>query len=145
MTDRIFRGKDIGSGEWIYGWYCKQAFGSWPLKDAIMPNDLAESGEIKYIEVVPETVGMYIGEIDDHGQRIFEGDIIVGKDLYKKYVVEFHNGCFECKETNSKNCPAWDIVKLYNDGFIVVIGNIFDSGVHIEGHITRNGGYTNEY
>lgn len=76
MREILFRGKRTDNGEWVYGWYCRYPFGKWPLKDAIIPSEEAESGCFRFVEVDPATVGRYTGRRDRNGKRIFEGDVV---------------------------------------------------------------------
>lgn len=71
----LFRGKRVDTCEWVEGWYCKVAFGRWPLRDAIIPNEEAEAGNYHPYEVDPDTVGECTGLADKNGKLIFEGDI----------------------------------------------------------------------
>jgi uncharacterized phage protein (TIGR01671 family) len=64
-----FRGKDVKSGEWLYGSYFTD--GRW---DYIIPQNTFG------IQVVPDTVGEFIGKKDKNSIKIFEGDIVRRKE-----------------------------------------------------------------
>lgn len=65
-----FRGKRIDNGEWVYGDFMT----THPNPTIIISNDPTEMEN--FTHVVSETVGMYIGIIDGHGNEIYVGDII---------------------------------------------------------------------
>lgn len=57
MDDRyLFRGKRLGNGEWVVGWYEECPLDRGPLTPCIIPSELARSGEFCYVEVDPSTV-----------------------------------------------------------------------------------------
>jgi uncharacterized phage protein (TIGR01671 family) len=70
------------------------------------------------VEVIPETVGQYTGLKDKNGAKIFEGDIVLYKDM--KFVVRWDNdkaGFFVGKDR------YW----MMNDMNLEVIGNNHDN------------------
>lgn len=129
MDEILFRGKRVDNGEWVYGWYCKHAFGRWPLKDCIIPSRNAEDGYIEHVEVVPDTVGQYTGVCDKQNVKIFEGDIVTVDGVYNLD-----------KTTLYKEKVYWDKELALWDGFrnkymdrsfvsyeITIIGNIHEN------------------
>lgn len=70
MREILFRGKQIDTDEWVYGWYA-------PLvcNDRTVIPCIKDSNGSDW-KVKPETVGQYTGFTDDKDVRIFEGDIV---------------------------------------------------------------------
>ncbi|NTW72884.1 MAG: hypothetical protein HGA49_11680 [Eubacteriaceae bacterium] len=71
MRKYKFRGKRIDNGEWIYGGYFKNELGVGILTSEITPWQAAIIDE-----VIPETVGQYIGHKDIGGTEIYENDVL---------------------------------------------------------------------
>jgi YopX protein len=117
MREHLFRGKLKTNGEWVYGSLINSLFVNAEDKTPvcyIVPDpklnlnvpyydcweDIVEW--IHEYEVIPETVGWYLGITDLIGNMIFESDILVGKfgtgiggksTRYKdmRYSVRFHS------------------------------------------------------
>lgn len=76
MREYIFKGKRKDNNEWVYGFFAKNEYGTTYIIESIM---LTEVATFKWAEVIPETVGQYIGTKDRNSNRIFEGDILKGE------------------------------------------------------------------
>ena len=68
-----FRGKDIETGEWLYGDLI-QRMGYMPT----IVHSVCDNGKVAYVEtaVQRESVGQFTGVCDEYGNEIYEGDIV---------------------------------------------------------------------
>lgn len=127
MREILFRGKRTDNGEWVEGSYLKWYFLP-GMNDWIVPLSGASSRLIECIEhhnVVPATLGQYTGLQDKNGNRIFEGDIVRGRDALEKGLVvegyiDHQYGSF---------CIVGDLMTHFRwlDYEVEVIGNIHDN------------------
>lgn len=136
--DREYRAKRIDGKGWIEGFYIEIRAKAYILQDDDFNSCSDNWGEADFdygnicigslaYEVVPETVGQYIGIKDDREDNIFEGDIVMiyweNKDS-EKMVVSFGDGAFMFNEYAFCGLGKVNIEK---------IGNIHDNPELLEG------------
>ena len=123
MREIEFRGKDIISGELVYGDII-HGVGDKCGKVFILPVrvNLAyvkNCDPLDGVEVDPETVGQFTGLLDKNGKKIFEGDIIEEGVVYfdDEYLGFFVKGDF----VEGEHKPLYDIP------LPEIIGNVHDN------------------
>lgn len=89
MRQILFQGKTVKTGEWIQG--CLTYF-----IDAEFHSFIEDPITMEKMEVIPESVGQYVGLNDVFGRRIFEGNVVEAQDYLIKgtYIVRYYNNEF---------------------------------------------------
>lgn len=115
-----FRGKDIKTNKWRYG-YLFQELGNYP----IIIERRSRIGKFKYYEITVEdtTVGQFTGLIDKNGKEIYEGDILDFNDIIAE--VRFVRGMFTFLENGFLDEELCGDCRT--DLFAKIIGNIYDN------------------
>lgn len=138
-----FRGKDIETGKWVYGFYvCLEDISRKPIdgKERIthrIYTGFADSCASQdgydfygdWHEIAPETVGQFTGVLDGRNQEIYENDI----------VATYFDG--HCTYQGEVRFEAGRFIVSTNNGLLtniggkswLVIGNIHDNPELLEG------------
>lgn len=108
-------------GDWVYGNYVE-------LKDG----DRTMCCIYGYGEIIPETVGRYIGKLDKNSKRIFEGDIV-------EYNGTKHEVIFETRFSayfgiKISHIETWQFCLEVPAKHMAIIGNIHDNPELIGGN-----------
>ena len=112
-----FRGKSTLTDEWFYGDLVHSAD---KKRTAILVNDKDSYDEC---EVVPETVGQFIGLYDCDGKEIFEGDILDFNGITVE--VRFVRGVFAFLANGNLDDELCGDCRT--DLFAKVVGNIYEN------------------
>jgi len=131
----LFRAKTVEVGLWKYGQIITTSKIHHTGEKTLIVLDENYNGYAgrSFIDVIPETVGLFTGFFDKTHQRIFEGDIIATRDQEYKYYVVFENGSFICyhlelKDTVNGDNLRWGLLSRafeIKDFEIEIIGNIY--------------------
>ena len=120
----LFKGKRIDNGEWIEGNLFIPDYPDKPTEICIGTNTV----RITY-DVIPQTVGQFIGRYDKNNKKIFNNDIVKTKYGRECVVVWFSSdkcNAWDLKPIGNYECKAPDKYDLWNPENLEVVGNIFD-------------------
>lgn len=97
MREKLFKAKAKDNGEWVEGYYAMMGKGEnakhYIIQNGAIPALFKNEEDNMYfndVEIDPETVCQYIGQIDKKGNKIWENDIVQYEfeatfDYRKKY------------------------------------------------------------
>lgn len=136
MTRTIkFRGKDIKTGEWVYGDILHAQNYDPNTRTATKSENLiivtGEVGERSYVaDIIPNTLGQFTGLHDKNGKEIYEGDIlrICKRHGGSKEEVRWHRDGFYIDE----DALGWIYLRKL-EYQPQVIGNIHDNPELLKG------------
>ena len=124
MREILFKGKQADNGEWVLSInliqkYCNET------KKVYFSKGIGTS---YYVEVIPETVGQYIGLTDKNGKKIFGGDIVRDEQSGYAYIIKWFQeyACYALADRRGNMAfDAYEIEMFLSD--LIVVGNIHDN------------------
>lgn len=128
----LFRGKSIGTGEWLYGYlfnYGLTAPSNVPCISVCVPKSWEEAYNLYAVQ--PDTIGQYTGLKDKNGNKIFDGDILYqGAKMLGVVCISARYGI-----SIQKKSSTWSLINF-------VLDSDFDAGVlsdiEVRGNIYDN-------
>jgi len=133
MREVLFRGKNVETGEWIYG-EMTGVDGAKPIiiRSAYMEDDCSLSFDYEHVK--PATVSEFTGLRDKNGKRIFEGDIVQYPiEQGKHRDTNLHEVVFERRGGSAyfgivmDANETWQFCLSVPSKLMEVVGNIYDN------------------
>ena len=129
-----FRGKNIETGEWVYGFYTQ---GGYIREDGSLKVRHIIHSDILY-DVQEETIGQFTGLYDYNGNEIYEGDILRyiqwenNEEVLYYITFEEEMGSFVLQKPTLKHKDNISQLAIYGLK-LEVVGNIHDNPELLKG------------
>lgn len=117
-----FRGKNIHTGQWLYGDYHCEGNTHYIAK----PDQFCDYAPVQFI-VDEKTVGQFTGITDEEGREVFEGDIL---EADYKYDIITANGGVD----PDNDCICYGVVEFDNDTLQWSL-NVYKAESHIREYL----------
>lgn len=116
-----FRGKDIKTGQWVYGsLICGKDLDG----NSFYQIENADMGEYRQWMVDGNTVSQFTELYDKGGKEIYEGNIVSSGSTGRKYVIEYSDGKYRAKHSLIGLDIFLSAAFLHNK---TVVGNVHDN------------------
>lgn len=138
MREILFKAKRLDNGEWVEGYLFETREHAYIAYANQFDDDLFLSPQNIFIEVDANTICQYTGFNDNHGNKIWENDLIECKEFSNGYLIKHFLSQVEWDDDgtgfafkDSKHGWAFmDSLTVYE---CQVIGNIYDNPELLEG------------
>lgn len=133
MREILFRGKSKISGEWVFGAPICVEENTYPtdrvlLVRAVNYDELDNfAPQYESEEVIPATVGQFTGLYDEHGNKVFEGDIVEFNEARRLSVVFAQKGGTAAFGVELKAGLEYPFGLTMPVAYMAVVGNIHDN------------------
>ena len=139
----LFRGKSIGTDEWLYGHlfnYGLTAPSNVPCISVCVPTSWEEAYNLYAVH--PDTIGQYTGLKDKNGKEIYDGDILSqGQDLLGVACISMRYGISVKKKTTTRSLINFVLDSDFDTSVlsdVEVVGNIYDNPELMKGGLNND-------
>lgn len=124
-----YRGKDMSSKEWIYGFYVEGALID-PYTGKEKKRFIIHGKDGFLHDIDPNTLGEFTGMTDKNGKKIYEGDIVNEiRNVFSPFFVSYRAPKYVLIDCDNRE---W---LMFSSHIFKVIGNIHDNPELMKGGI----------